>query len=365
MKKNILFLTFIAFSAHVFSQITITRSHLVVPGKKVVEAYDQTPRPLPATGTNMTWNFTGLNADLVDSLRFGVAGWYPGHSDFPNANMALIYYDNDSSIDFLGMTDTELKTYGSYMMTDSGDFSQKFELRVLTFPSTYNTSFTDVFSFPGFSFPLGFDPDSSGPIPLIDSIQVSFKYTSNSRMTGWGTVQTPDGNYSGLQQTTQTITTPNVKMFSNGFGIDLPASLFDLIFQGQLPTGDTSYTVNFWTNDATMGFPIISYDYAQGDDSISQVTWMMGKLKNSSVRSLSTDHNFAYPNPVRQYLTINCPVENGQVAIFDMNGQLVLEQTLGGLSHVSVQHLATGLYMLQLTDVSNGNIISMQKISKQ
>lgn len=364
MKKNLLFFTIFAFAANLSSQITLTRSHLVVPGKKVVQAYDQSNRLIATTGTNKTWDFTNLNADAIDSMRFGVAGWYTGHENFPKANMAFVYYDDDSFITFLDITDNEVITYGTVELTDTGNIVEDFELKLVTFPSTYNTSYNSSVKFPGISFPLGFDPDSSGPIPFIDSIQVSLIYATKSTMDGWGTVKTPLGDYQALMQTTQNLTAPSVKMFSSGVGIDVPQSLIDLL-QLPIPTGDTSYTVNFWTNDATVGFPLISYDYQHGISMTQEVTWLMQKPGSSSIDPLESQRNLAYPNPVLDYLSVKSPVANASIAIYDMMGQLVFEQALEGQSPVSVQHLNKGLYVMQLTDSSNGQLISTQKIIKQ
>ncbi len=362
MKKNLLFCTLIAFTASVFSQITINRSHLAVPNQKVIQAYDTLPHVLAASGPNQTWDFTDLDADIVDSMRFAVQSWYPGYTNFPKANMALIYYDDESYINYMSINDSNMTFYGDYDVTSSS--ANNYEYRLVTFPSTYNTTFTSSNVFQGPAFELGFDPDSSGPLPFVDSIMISFQLTTKSTMDGWGTMKTPLGNFPALKQTARDIQSPTVKMFTNGMWVTVPQVLIDLL-DLQIPTADTSYSVNFWTNNATVGFPLIQYTYVQGEASASNFIWLMANLSSSSITSSKLNNSAAYPNPVRESLTVICPVANAHLALFDMNGQMVMEQEVNGKSLVSVQHLANGLYMLQLTDSSNGKILSTQKISKQ
>ncbi len=367
MTKNILVAALVAFALNLSAQVTITKNHMVTVGKKMTTGTDYTTRKLPSSGANQTWNFSNLSADEVDSARVGVAGWFPGHANFPKANLALVYYSShDSDINFLDINDTSLMSYGNYSLTDSGEVVTPLTFRLLSFPSTYQTTFTDVSKLPPMTFPIGFDPDSAGPIPFVDSIQMVITFNSKSNIDGWGSMTTPLGTYSALKQTIQRIATPSVKMFSGGIGINVPLSLLSGFFGGGGgPSVDTSYTVNFWTNDASVGFPIVTYDYSQGDDSTMYMDWQMSKAQSSSVNPLFVNAAFAYPNPVKQMLTIESPVATSRLSLYNMKGQLVLDQELQGNEQVSVQHLANGLYIAQLVDVQSGQVIRLQKIAKQ
>jgi hypothetical protein len=363
MKKILLFLAVFTLH-HLSAQITVNKSHLIVPGKKLTIATHNSNHAFASSGANQTWDFTDLSADDIDSIRFGVAGWYQGHASFPKANIAMVYYSDDSSINFLDITDSFLIMYGNYQITDTGNIATNFQGKLITFPSTYQTSYTDMSVFKYISFPLGFDPDSAGPIPFIDSIQISVQRDIKSKIDGWGTMKTPLGNYQALKQTMTTISSPLIKMFSNGFGINVPPALLSM-FQGQIPTADTSYTVNFWTNDASVGYPLVTYDYSNSDNSAQYVDWVMTKPESSSINDLISQKFFVYPNPAKQFVTINSTVENAKLSIYDMKGQLVMEQNITAQTQVSVQQLANGLYTLQLTDLSNGQLLGTQKISKQ
>ncbi len=363
MKKSLLFFILTSFFIRLSAQITLNHTHLVTPGKKLIQATHVSSHAFASAGANQTWDFTDLSADMTDSIRFGVAGWYPGHENFPLANIAMVYYSDENEISFLDITPAAVTMYGNYSMTDTGNFSTKMNMRLITFPSTYNTSFSDVNIFDAFSFPLGFDPDSAGPIPFIDSVQIRIQYNTKSTIDGWGTMKTPLGDFAALKQTTQNISSPLIKMFSNGIGFDVPVSMLAL-FEGQIPEGDTSYTVNFWTNDATVGFPLVTYDYTNADNSASSVDWLTAKPQSSSIRSVQTSPIHVYPNPAADYIDVISPADNGSLTIMDMSGKILIEQAVERHSRVQIGHLSRGMYMLQLSDAVNGKLIGSKTISK-
>src|SRR4051812_20722169 len=116
MKKNILLIYILLLSVKGFSQITVTKQHIAGAGRKIVEATDQGDYySFPATGANKTWDFTDLQADYLDSFRLGVAGWYPGHQHFPEANIGLRNYDDDSLITYYNYSDSDLTLCGDFI----------------------------------------------------------------------------------------------------------------------------------------------------------------------------------------------------------------------------------------------------------
>jgi len=362
MKKNILLLLLIAGLGQVFGQITIDRGHVVVSGQKIIEGTDTNLHPLAVSGANKTWDFKALKAHSKDSIRFGREFWYPGSSFFPKANMAYVDYGDDSTFNFLSVNDANITFYGGYQDPDPFEF----EFTVITFPSTYNTSFTSpTMTFFPTTLPLGFDPDSSGPMPFIDSLRFTPTRNSKSVMDGWGTMKTPLGDFPSLKQTITNISSASLDMYTGGNWINVPPAVIALL-QIDVPTADTGYDVSFWTNNARVGYPLVSYSYAPGEDSATDITWNMATAQSSGLKSVNTDRNrFSYPNPVKQELTVLCPVNEATVKIYDMNGQLVLEQSINQQTVISLQQFSNGIYLLQLTDKSNGLMMASEKIIKQ
>jgi hypothetical protein len=362
MKKILLFLTVSACISSASAQITLTRQHIVTPAQKVVQGTDTTSRPLSTGGANMSWDYSGLKAHTLDSQRFGVASWYEGHVNFPEANMTLIDYADESNITFLEISEQEIMVHGSLQTTDSGDIAAPFKLKLMQFPATYQSNYSSSNLVPLFTMPLGLDIDSTGPLPLIDSLQISLSFTSKSLVDGWGTLKTPLGNHACIRQTLSMITAPNVKMFTNGFGFDLPASMLAM-FEGQIPTADTTYTVNFWTNDAKYGFPLMSYEYAPGDNATNSVDFMTTNARSSSIFQVSKGLSMMYPNPAIDMIHSQAGKPYTSARILDMSGKMVLEQIGSNITELDIRSLGKGMYLLQLTD--DQGAVYGQMFSKQ
>lgn len=63
-----------------------------------------------------------------------------------------------------------------------------------------------------------------------------------------------------------------------------------------------------------------------------------------------------YPNPVRNELTINADLSIKSIAVFNINGQLMMQKSVSN-NIVSLSELAVGYYLVQLTD-TDGNVFS-------
>jgi hypothetical protein len=361
MKQNILLSAAIAISSSLCAQITITKDHMIKPGKKVMQAYVDGKYGPAKAGANMTWDFSDLPVDDTDSIRFGMADWYEGHENFPMANRAAITYSDQQSINFMLLNDTKLSSYGYYSV-DNANF-QLMESQQLSFPSTYQTSFTGKSTIPGsYPLPLGIDPDSTGPFPTIDSLVFFPEVQLQSIMNGWGTLKTPLGSFPVLRQQMQETLILNTKMYTNGIGVPVPAALMDF-FKDMVPPPDTMFTVNFWTNSDQVGLPLMTYYYNPGNDSADAITWTMSESRSSDIPNINTGNCSVYPNPVKDLLNIQADAAIISAGIYNMEGQLLSEQTVNTSAQMDLQSLPTGLYTLQLKN-KEGIVVQVQKIVK-
>lgn len=365
MKKSVLFTFMLACISGLTAQITVNRNHVVSSGQIVVQATDTNTMNIQTAGTNKTWDFSGLKKPETDTLKFNPPQWFPGHTYFPNANMAVTFSSDDSSYMYLKVDNSELSLEGTCDIAPDTTFVSPFKRTMLTFPSTYNTTFNKNFSAVVTTFPLGFDPDSTGPIPYIDSIRVSSDIKESSVMNGWGSATTPLGTYNVLMQTITTISGVKLEMYTSNIWVTVPNILAQLLGFGNIPT-DTSYTHNFWTNDATVAFPLVTYDYAPGDNTTSNVQWLETKPQTNGVNSiLSANANGLYPNPCHNAFTVRLSNDDKVICtITDVNGKTLKNLAVTNGAIVDMSELSNGVYTIRYVNVVNGAIISHHNIVK-
>ncbi len=365
MKKYILTVIMTHFYSYILhSQITVDRSHLIISGQVLVQSTDTNGFKIQSTGVNKSWDFSKLKSNFINSIRFGNAEWYPGHANFPSANLASINSSDDSFYSYINITNSQLNIEGSYGINNGAVEINKFSKTIFTMPSTYNTNFAGSILIPVDQFFVGKDLDSTGPYPFIDSIRLKADYNTTSNVDGWGQIITPLGTFNALLQTIRDITRMRVEMKTNGIWIGVPTVLLNTLQLGNLKA-DTSYQHQYWTNDASIGFPLVSYDFTPNDTMASSVNWLKTKPKQSNLSGISHFYLNVYPNPCHAILNINLPANiHVVVQIFDLNGKRIINQPYTNGDTIDVSALSAGIYHLKCLDITNGAIIKNQKIIK-
>ncbi len=366
MKKSLLFILLTATVFSINAQITINRSHLISSGQIAIQAFDTNSFNVQTGGTNKTWNFSTLKSMENDTMKFNPPQWYAGASYFPNANLAIRSSSSgDSSFTFLKLDNSELSFEGIYDIFPDTAMASPFKRTMLTLPSTYNTSFTRNNVTPIDAFELGFDPDSTGPIPFIDSIRISSDSKMQSTIIGWGSLTTPVGTYNVLMQGVTDINSVKLEMYTNNIWLTVPTVLADLLGFGSIPS-DTSYQHVFWANDASVGFPLVSYDYSPGNSTTNSVSWLVTKLNTNGISDISASSAHSiYPNPCHS--VFNVKLEEGQNAlmnILDMNGKLVKSLNVSNGSTVDIAELANGIYTVSYRNTTDGSAVANVRLVK-
>lgn len=346
------------------AQITFNRSHLISAGQKIVQANHESRHAFASSGANQTWDFSDLKADYRDSLRFGLPDWYKGHENFPQANLAYINYDEDSTIYFMIATDTEVRFVGMYQYTDSSEGVMEYNSKLVGFPCTYNSAFTDNVSSVLYAFELGIDPDSTGPIPTIDSVRLKLNRTNKSLVDGWGSLKTPLGTFSALKQTTEEINKQVFEMKTGNTWMLIPKMVLDALGFPEI-SSDTNYSVNFWTNDASVGFPVMSYNYSKGEDSAASVNWTYRKAAASSLSNTDVLNTLVFPNPASATIQITGISADSRLEILNFEGKTVFNGTADEAGRLDISALSAGVYLLQVLDARSGQLLATEKIIKQ
>lgn len=367
MKKQILTLSIaMSLTAISFAQITLNRNHLIVSGQVLTQATDTNGFKFQNPGTNKTWDFSTLKTNITESIRFGNAEWYPGHSNFPSANLASINSSDDSSFTYLKLDTSALSLVGNYATIDGNIEISDFKNTIITFPSTYASNFAESVFMPLNQFYFGQDLDSTGPYPFIDSIRLKLEFNTTSSIDGWGKAITPIGTYDALLQTTRNINRVRVEMKTSGIWASVPRPLLGALNLGSL-SADTSYQVQFWTNDASVGFPLISYSYSSPNDSTtSEVNWLKTKPQQSNLTRIQNSSNaLAFPNPFQNSITVILTTnETAKIYVYDMSGKKLIDQAVKNNETIDMSGFSRGIYTFKIIDITTGTVLQSQKMIK-
>lgn len=341
------------------AQITVTHNHLMTAGKQIISGRDQTEYKLPASGANKVWDFRSLDDSHRDTFRFGQASTAPGHSNFPDANLTQIYVQNPNNISFINVNDSSMVILGSYNIEDSTFDENPYVLAYV--PMSYNAPHISNIEQSVDVYSIKTDPDGGGPLPYIDSLEVTM-YASNLQVTnGWGTLKLPIGDFQVLKYMTSDFNKPVARILASSTWQTAPDTIYD-IFSNKIGPIDTSFTVDFWTNDASIGFPLLTYYYDAGDTSSSEFYFLVSHAPYTGIKELHVNTSFVYPNPASQVLKVSAKSANSSIYIYDVKGQLVLVQDLNNNHDISVAHLARGVYTAKLVDNVTGVMTGLQKI---
>lgn len=357
--RKILLSLFVLFSINSYAQITLEHVHVIATGRQYTEATDNASYKHAASGASQIWDYSSLKATTKDSIRFGMPFWYKGHTHFPQSNYAFINSNDTSVVQFAELTNSAFYSHGYYASSDTSETIFRLKSKQFAFPSTFNSSFSESLIYPGLSIGLGFDPDSTGPIPKIDSMQISTGFDRQAKIDGWGTLKTPLGSFNTLKQTTLNIASQIVFVKTNGAWIKATQPILNL-FGLSLPSPDSSFSVEFMTNSGGIGVPLMSYSYLPKDTSISDITWLYAIPRKSHILSVNDESAYVYPNPASDFISIHSETAES-FNIYNHLGTLILSDTFQNDTPVNVESLSSGLYLIQLKN-KNKELVLTQKL---
>jgi hypothetical protein len=341
MKKQLLLISsglLLAFASN--AQITITTADIAAPFTTIRQANDtMTSVSQGNSGTNQTWNLTGLNTHTEDTLQFLPVNYAPAAAAalFPTANLAIktkqqggdafIFADNNvSSMSFLG-TNATIDFNGTPInVTQFNTPGEKLANFPTTYLSSYNNNYTQFAK-----FYFGQDP---GIGVTVDSIRLKSVITKTATVDGWGSVTTPLGTFTALRIETikhQVDTLDGYIAFLGDW----------TNFQA---TADSSKTYTWWANG--IGFPLAEVTVDFVTDIPTTATWLkVSPAAGINEYTNSLDANI-YPNPAQNVIYIATKADKvNSVQIFDMTGKLVKSMSVtNDISALDIADLANGIY---------------------
>lgn len=349
MKKIIFTLSAIcAASFSVNAQITVTAANY----SNVTTGLNQKVDTLPivgivsgSSGANVTYDFSALHSHLTSSSTFitpalGVLG-----AKFPSANICMhqdtnyMYFDTSSTkLEFWGVAGNLLQISTNTAIVYSNPETK------ITFPSTYNTTFSDVSAYDNkFNYMALYQG------VWVDSVREKKNSTITSKIDGWGTVITPNASFPCLRQ--------NIKTHA----VD---STWAKVFVGNyhywmLVSGDTSNTQSYSYISNSNG-PIVDIQFYSDSSAISEVRWNTAYSYAVAQYNVEADMTI-FPNPSfgTFELSLNAPAADDYVIeLNNILGQNIYSETLQAFSgkytkSFNVAAYGKGVYLVSIRSKDN------------
>lgn len=341
--KNIftLFVSFACLSWHqagAQSAITISGPDFAYIGKQAMLAQDSTNfLPPGAAGANVTWDFSMLSQDGVDTLTFTNPYWTPGGSTFPNATVAVelqgfqqFYENSQTGVKLLGFG-------GDFMGT--GDFIvfKSTPAEIFTkWPATYGTQWSNSFVSKGQFY---------YNVPGFDSIRVTRYVTERDSFDAWGSLITPLGTFNTIR----------VAEFQHSIdSIDIYSS-FTGDWSNYGAQEDSTRIYSWWASG--IGYPLMSMTMDLFTGQSSTIAWLKATPAATSVGKISGVKVNAFPNPASDAITFSLDnTEAEYITVFDVAGkQLSSTPVMGTSTVVNTSEMSSGFYFYTVTG-KNGNI---------
>lgn len=331
--KNLLLIAGVMFASALTAtaQITINRSDLGnLIDARFIQAHDTTDLTAlspGSAGANQTWNLSGIGTDYRDTTpQFVLPAGTTCPEKFPTATFATIipdetgmvrgnayFYDDNSRMEVLGLC----AAFNDINITLQYAPPQT----TMTFPSTYNTTFSGQSKF---------RTQYPGLPPLIDSVRTNSTAFYSSVIDGWGTVVTPTGTYPCLRQ----------KVVSNQLDSTYNLTGGKWEFSSVL-LSDTTISYQ-WLGKGGMFSGVSMSTNAKGV--VTGATYTISQLTVGVEEPVSQENPAVFPSPVDATLQWNI---TGDAAITDVLGRQVLELH-PQLKSADVSGLAPGVYLLTI-----------------
>lgn len=332
MKKQLLFLSLVAFAGTASAQVTITAADQAPLLSVFHQGRDTTQTQSEGgAGASQTYAFSGLLNQGEDSMTFTNVQWTPYGASFPQANLAIVQNLGDAYI-YATQSSTMLEINGQAAdPLGTGMIALVFsnpETQMI-FPAALGSSFGDTAG--GVTqFYYGMDP---GIGFTVDSVRIHTLVTKESDFDGWGSLTSPLGTFNVLRQNTFRKQVDTIDIYA--FGSWAPA-----FFSQE----DSTRTYTYWTNG--IGFPLVELTDQGDQGQITNCTWL---VSNPTVTGIPTNDNsntiVAYPNPVSDVLNVQTSVEEGSIEVIDMTGRVVKTANINSTStRIDVSDLAAGMY---------------------
>lgn len=341
MMRTFLLFPFLFLSVLLNAQITVTSADM----PEVYHSYyseiiaDFALIDVSQTGTNQTWDFSGVLGVAQDTLYAAPVSATPLAYQFFFNNIILYPdYAADYAVPApdLGATGVALTDRYEYFKSDSqGHKIVGFGANVQAVPTSVRYDVIDYI----YDFPMAYGNNGSSNAEYLVTVPTFGAYgqwiTRTKTVDGWGTVITPAGTYSCLR--VQTILEQIDTVYADlvGFGFTTPR-----------PT-DTIYD---WVANGE-GIPVFSATV--GTVGITNAYYKSGEI--NAIAEIDKQPVRLYPNPTNGMIYLETD-RKGSYTIHNLAGRRVMNGSYSAFELIDLSLLNTGLYQLTLTSESGEHI---------
>ena len=351
---NILLL-FIAINT--YGQITVIDTDLVDVGDVIFQATDNTPAStinIGNTGINQTWDFSTLQESSTGNLLFISPIGTTYENQYPNANLCM---NDNGSLSYYNKTSTGLFIHGI------GDTVFNSPALFYPLPLTYNLSVSDgpvVIIDNAITGPVlnsAIPPStvaalSNGLANRADTALIKITNTTNFLVDASGTMTMPLGTFDALRLKSTKYTNSELDIYCSdtisGIGTwinNIPFSSIPLL--AGFSNNATEYKYEWITNDPSVAFLLVEIIVDSADNIINGVSFQT--TAPSYINESNQDIFNIYPIPATYNLNLESTIDNiTTYKMYDLNGNLILENTFTKNTKVDLNNMAKGSYLLNI-----------------
>ncbi|MBN2682571.1 MAG: T9SS type A sorting domain-containing protein [Bacteroidales bacterium] len=331
MKKNLLIIfSFLLVTSIANSQITIASENLPEQGVIVYLAQDSLPdasiQP-GAAGTDLTWDFSALVVKSQDTMTFVNPSASPHDAAFSTDNLAALmegdmwaYFNKSSSVfETVGVVGDVFGV--GIPLTIAFEPAEK----LMVFPFTYPETFTGT---------TGFEV-------IVDTIKAEQTANYSVVCDAWGTIITPSGTFQAIRTYKTKIETTVIYLLYGSFWVPVNT------------TTDTTYTYDWWSNNSSAKFPVVSFEWLPSEGVIDGDVEFLQNTILGFEKPVANNQINVFPNPSNGEIFIDAPI-NSTVEIFNPQGKLVYSQNnVSGNTEISFESNCKGLFLVRIISDNN------------
>lgn len=309
------------------AQISLTQSDIVGIGDMAISARDTSTAfisPGNAGSSPQNWSFSFIDFSIDTSYYVDPAG-KPGCGFFPASNLAVTSTAGNY-FSYLSLTSTLLSQLGDYSFDTSSSHVDlpSPPVKLLTLPSTYNTTFSGTYTI---ELDRYFDgTDSTKDVEICNY---------NSIIDAFGNITTPSyTNVSCLRQKLSAVYTFQVYRKTNGVGNWVQTNTFNF----------TNSVYYWWTKQQKQPVCSIFFDdlgHHQGSN------YLKSYSHTTSIEEISYSNSIVYPNPSSGKLQLQNIEKDAKVLVYDVFGRLIMD-TVADDGGLFIEN--KGIYLIKTID---------------